>query len=117
MFCATRSSRRVISKSAAPARGGPKSNGKEADAKIQQRAYWFTECTAPAHLTIDWTRDRRGAALARGLAPERPPPFAVDLLEARIPIEMGCQGRAHSPSKDGRLSTLDARAACGGRDP
>ena len=32
------------------------------------------------------------------------PQFAVDLLIAKIPIEMGCQGRAK-------------RAACGGRDP
>jgi hypothetical protein len=30
----------------------------------------------------------------RGLEPERPPQFAVDLLIARIPIETGCQGRA-----------------------
>jgi hypothetical protein len=53
-------------------------------------------------------------ALRRGLEPQRPPPFAVDLLAAKIPIETGCQGRAHSPSKDGRLSPPYARAASGG---
>jgi hypothetical protein len=33
-------------------------------------------------------------AASRGLEPEGPPQFAVDLLDAKIPIEMGCQGRA-----------------------
>jgi hypothetical protein len=47
-------------------------------------------------------RDRRER---RRLEPQRPPHFAVDLLEAKIPIEMGCQGHAFR------------RAASGGRDP
>jgi hypothetical protein len=34
-----------------------------------------------------------------------------------FPKSCGCQWRARSPSKDGRLSTPYARAACGGRRP
>ena len=34
-----------------------------------------------------------------------------------FPKPKGCQGRAHSPSKDGRLSTPYARAASSGRRP
>jgi hypothetical protein len=57
------------------------------------------------------------AGARRRAEPELPPLFAVDLLIAKIPIEMGRQGRAHSPSIDGRLSTPYGRAASGGRDP
>jgi hypothetical protein len=53
--------------------------------------------------------DPRFRSIAAGVAahrltlePQRPPQFAVDLLNAKIPIETGCQGRRFRPPQSGR---------------
>jgi hypothetical protein len=61
----------------------------------------------------------------RGLEPEEPPQFAVDLLDAKIPIEMGCQGHAKRRLRRSRpltghfnrkrVSSKRSTAICGGR--
>jgi hypothetical protein len=47
--------------------------------------------------------------------PRKPKPSTS--WKHELPKFCGCQWRAHSPSKDGRLSTPYARAASGGRRP
>jgi hypothetical protein len=42
-------------------------------------------------------------------SPQRPPQFAVDLLDAKIPIETGCQGRAQGAHRCGGRSPLTAQ--------
>jgi hypothetical protein len=95
---------------------------KEADGELRRRVCGFA---APVQLTLDWTATAVADA-GRRLEPEEPPPFAVDLLEARIPIEMGCRGsrppeaarfRAPLTAHFNRKRSLSERsmANCGGR--
>ena len=68
--------------------------------------------TAPARSPID--RSATAATRAgRRLEAASPPPFAVDLLGAKIPIEMGCQGAMPACGGAPRRASNDARLSTG----